>query len=613
MLSTKRIPLPPVTFSIRATTIVVAAVISACGTVPTPTPSSDHLMEAPARATTTVSSIPPLVNANATVQRPKPAAKVETYSVSVRNVPVGELLFALSRDAKLNIDLHPGIEGTVSINAIDQTLQQILTRLSKQVDMRWELNGPNLAIMPDTPFLRTYRIDYVNMSRDMKTKTEVASQVGTTTSGGAGGGSTSIESASKNNFWFTLNKNIEDLLHETDKVLPDGSSETVIERNEQQSSVGVAALAGKAAQVAGQNPGAQPGSGATTQQSGNTVVKRSTYREAASVITNPEAGVITVRATARQHEKVQEFIDQVLSSTRRQVMIEATVVEVLLNDAYDQGINWQSLRELRNPGTAGFSVASRATGLPVPSPFASSGTAFLLNYVAPGLGIAATVSLLETFGNVKVLSSPKMSVLNNQTAIIKVVDNIVYFEVKSDTTNNTNGPSQTTVTTTAKSVAVGLVMSLTPQVSESNTVMLNVRPVISRQNGPGKRDPNPSIPVYIENIVPEISTREMESMLRLTDGEIAVMGGLITDSLESGTSTVPGLSNLPLIGGIFDSRKDSHKKTELVIFLKATIIRDPSLTGDFRGSANQAPTNEFFSNTNGPNTRLVPAFGTTTP
>ena len=444
--------MPPVTLPVRATTVLVAAVISACSALPPAKPSPGHLQAEPAR--TENSSIPALVGATSTVQRPKPAAKVETYSVSVRNVPVSELLFALSRDAKLNIDLHPGFAGTVSINAIDKTLQQILTRLSKQVDMRWELNGPNLAIMPDAPFLRTYRVDYVNMARDMKTKTEVSSQVGTGSAGG-GGGSTSIESSSKNRFWETLDKNIQDLLRETDKVLPEGSSETVIDRTDQQSNTGGVAAGSKSGNATAPSAAGQVAGGGTTQQSGNTVVKRSTFREAASVITNPEAGVISVRASSRQHEKIQEFLDQVMGSSRRQVMIEATIVEVALNNQYDQGINWQSLRTIRG-GTAGFSVArgqlSRASGSTTESSLTSTtaigtttgtttttgsstqdvvggitnvGKAFLLNYVAPGLGISSTIDLLETFGNVKVLSSPKISVLNNQTAVIKVVDQIL--------------------------------------------------------------------------------------------------------------------------------------------------------------------------------------------
>jgi MSHA biogenesis protein MshL len=585
--------LTPLKFPIYIATILATVFVSACSTIPPQTPSRGHIQTGQVRAEP--SSIPPLVSATSSVPRPKPAAKAETYSVSVRNVPVSELLFALSRDAKLNIDLHPGIEGTVSINAIDQTLQQILTRLAKQVDMRWELNGPNLAIMPDSPFLRTYRIDYVNMSRDMAVKTEVSSQVGSAGAGGAGGGSTSIESKSNNHFWKTLDQNIQDLLRETDKVLPEGSSETVIDKNEQQTTSaaaakGVAALAGVAPTTSG-----------AVQSTGNTVVKRSNFREAAAVITNPEAGIISVRASSRQHEKIQEFLDQVMGSSRRQVMIEATIVEVGLTTQYDQGINWQSLRELRPGSTAGFSAAQRPTGTPVASPFAGASDAFVLNYVAPGLGVAATVSLLENFGNVKVLSSPKISVLNNQTAIIKVVDNLVYFTVKSDTTNPTTGTPITTLTTTPNSISVGVVMSITPQISENNTVLLNVRPVISRLN---RRVTDPASAL---NTVPEIATREMESMLRLTDGETAVMGGLMSDELGQDTDGVPGLASLPGIGSFFTKRTDTTKKTELVIFLKPTIIREPSIYGDYRGSARMLPTEEFFSNNPGPSTRLVPA------
>jgi general secretion pathway protein D len=231
---------------------------------------------------------------------------------------------------------------------------------------------------------------------------------------------------------------------------------------------------------------------------------------------------------------------------------------------------------------------------------ADTSKSFLLNYVAPGLNIAGTLKLLETFGNVKVLSSPKISVLNNQTAMLKVVENIVYFTVKADTTTTASGPTQTTVTTTPNSVSVGLVMSVTPQISDTDTILLNVRPTISSLKGPGKRDPNPSIPSDIQNIVPEIQTREMESMLRLTDGEIAVMGGLMEDRIDNTTDAVPFLSKVPGIGNFFTQRKDVGTKTELVIFLKPTIIRDPSVAGDYRSFAGQLPNKDFFANNPGP-------------
>lgn len=599
-----------------STAWLTSLILAACSSIQPPTPSSGHLQAANAAATAAAAQdIPAPVTATAMLPRPKVAAKTETYSVSVREIPAQELLFALARDAKLNIDVHPGINGVVTLNAIDQTLQQILTRIAKQVDMRWELDGQNLAVMPDTPFLRTYKVNYVNMSRDVSGTVSINTQIastssaatGSTTSGGGGNNSTTtVTSKAQNNFWGSIEQNIKDILRETDKILPEGSSETLIERSDQQATTGTGAQSSTTGKGSSTNSLANSPNPASMQQQGTTVVKRTTFREAASVIANPEAGVIVVRATSRQHEKIQEYIDLVTRNAGRQVMIEATIAEVSLNDNYTQGINWQSLRSLRTPGTAGFSAIQNPSG----PTLGTTGAAFLLNYVAPGLGISATIQLLENFGNVKVLSSPKISVLNNQTAMLKVVDNIVYFDVKSDSTiTQTN--TEKTFTSTAKSVAVGLVMSITPQISEANMVTLNVRPTISRVID-FKSDPNPDL-VTVKNEVPQIQTREMESMLRLTDGEIAVMGGLMSDELSNNTDAVPGLSKLPGIGTLFTSRNDITKKTELVIFIKPTIIRDPSINGDYRSLHDQLPGHEFFANNPGPEPKQIGTQGSSTP
>ncbi len=204
--------------------------LAACSTAPV-APSSGHLQQADVTVPADTSAIPQPVQNSVALPRPKAAPKTETYSVVVQNVSAQELLFALARDAKLNVDVHPGINGTVTLNAIDQSLQQLLTRISKQVDMRWELDGPNLIVMPDTPFLRTYTIDYVNMSRDTTVSTSVnyadrstGGKSGGSGSGSAGGNNstTKIENTANNHFWETLEKNIKDILHETDKILPDG-------------------------------------------------------------------------------------------------------------------------------------------------------------------------------------------------------------------------------------------------------------------------------------------------------------------------------------------------------------------------------------------------------
>ncbi len=547
-----------------------------------------------------------------TLALPKPRAlpKAETYSVVVNNVQVRDLLFALSRDAKVNVDIHPGITGTVSLNAINQTLPQLLTRISKQVDMRFELEGPNLAVMPDSPFLKHYKVDYVNMARTVTGNVSASTQINTSISGGTGGSgsapaasgasgsgnisNTSILNSSKNLFWEQLEKNIKDILHETDKVFPEGSSETFIEQANTQTATGAAALpqggGQRAAQAIASALQANPAPASSSQATGNSVVRRSTFREAASVIMNPESGVITVRATSRQHEKIQEFIDRVTLSSHRQVLIEATIVEVQLGEGYQQGINWE-----RIGSNATFSIERAG----VSSNVGNAVTPFKMKYTNTALGLTAAVDLLQAFGTAKVLSSPRLSVMNNQTALLKVVENYTYFFVKSDIVPaSVVGAQPTTATTTTpQTVSVGLVMTVTPQVSGNGTVILNVRPSISSITEL-KADPNPELAkAGVQNLVPQISTREIESVMRVNSGEIAVLGGLMKDGVDWKTGRVPLAGQIPLIGELFNTRNNSATKSELVVFLRPVIIKDASLNGDFAGYRAQLPGDDFFSQT----------------
>jgi len=557
-------------------------------------PSSGHLRaEDLAKSPGT---IPQPVQQITALPRPKATGKTETYSVVVNNVKVQDLLFALARDAKLNVDIHPGISGIVSMNALDQTLPQLLTRISKQVDMRFELDGPNLAVMPDTPYLKNYKIDYVNMARDVtgtvSTNTQISTSALATGSGGvAGTGNTSriqIENKSKNHFWESLEKNLKDLLHETDKIFPEGSTETVTEQNTSQSTTGTGASSPTINTTRGsqvnQTLAGSPNP-ALLRNSGETLVKRMTFREAASVIANPESGIINVRATSRQHEKVQEFIDRVMSSARRQVLIEATIVEVTLSDGYQQGIEWSRI-------TSGSEYSITRPTLTTNVPNAVSPYVLKFSKINP-LNLLATVELLRSFGNVKVLSSPKLTVLNNQTATLKVSEDYVYFNVKSDTTTTVNVGTTVGVTTTPQSVAVGFFMSLTAQISDGDTVTLNVRPSISSISEL-KRDPNPIIPKDIPNYVPQIRTREIESLMRIESGDIAVLGGLMEDRMDNKTGRLPILGDIPFLGEVFNTRANSSAKSELVILLRPTVIRDASITGDFSGFKDILPGKEFF-------------------
>ncbi len=587
--------------------ILLSLLLAACQ-APTPQqPLAGHLSTETA-STQARGEIPAPVQQTLALPKPRAVPKAETYSVVVNNVQVADLLFALARDAKVNVDIHPGITGTVSLNAINQTLPQLLTRIAKQVDIRFELDGPNLVVMPDSPFLKHYKVEYVNMGRSVTEVVATSTQINTNPGGttGSSGGSTGsvtggsgnvsntrIENKSNNQFWESLEKNIKDILRETDKVLPEGSSETVIEQANTQTSSGAAALpqsAGpRAAQAIANALQTNPAPGSSSQATGNSIVRRNTFREAASVIMNPESGVITVRATGRQHEKIQEFIDRVIASSRRQVLIEATIVEVTLGDGYQQGIQWDRLRK---DGSTKFSISPASVNSNVGN--AVSPFTLTFSQLGSAFDITAIVDLLQAYGTAKVLSSPRLSVMNNQTALLKVVENFVYFNVKADTTSTANVGTTIAVTTTPQSVSVGLVMSVTAQVSDTDAVILNVRPTISSINEL-KEDPNPSIPPGVKNYVPQIRTREIESVMRVRSGEIAVLGGLMEDGVNWKTGRVPILGQIPLFGELFTTRNNSATKSELVIFLRPVIIKDPSLNGDFSSLRSMLPGENFFA------------------
>src|SRR3990172_5314661 len=489
-------------------------------------PSDNHINTVPA---VDPASIPELVQQAPVLPEPEPAVELEKYTVVVNEVPVRELLFALARDARINVDLDPRIEGIVTINAVDQTLPQLLDRIARQVELSYEFRDDNLIISPDEPFLRTYMVDYLNMSRE--TSSSISTDTGVGGDSGSSTSTTNVTNTASNRLWLNLVN-------------------------------GVNAIIGAATE----------GGGASGGEAGIPVSN--------DVIPLPESGILSVGATRAHHALVQNFIDNALASANRQVLIQATVLEVNLNDDFQAGIDWSFINQA---GKAGFDfVSTTLTGVPV-----NTASSFLLEYTDPSTTrdqvISASIRLLEEFGNVHVLSSPQLMTLNNQTSILKVVDNVVYFEVDVEPgVANAQGSGEPAVDTTAKTVPVGIVMSITPQINENDSIILQVRPTISRILS-FVNDPNPELAKQnVSNPVPEIQTREMESVLRMNNGQIAVLGGLMQDTSSDYDTAIPGFSRIPGLGEAFKTRTRSHGKTELVIFIRPSIIRTPSLDGDLR-------------------------------
>ena len=563
----------------------IGAILAGCGTKPIQ-PSDKHIQQ-PTSPPSAATGIPQTIKRGIILPPPKPVTKAETYSVVVTNVSVQEILFALARDAKINLDIHPGIQGVVTLNALNQTLPQILTRIARQVDMRYELEDGNLTVMPDTPYLHSYRIDYVNMTRDAESNIVTSAMVataagGATTSSGSNNSSTSIKNVSRNHFWETLIQNIKDILRETDKEIVVGRRAAA--SNQQDATEAADAEKPKAA--------AQTSSSASGKGTAESDFRDYQTLLAASVIANPENGLITVRANGKQHEKIQEFIDQIMTNARRQVLIEATIVEVRLSDNYKQGINWSALikaggKQFKLVQSSGTQILPLPTGIDTR---VGNGVFGIITNPTAGT-INQQVTLLESFGNVKVLSSPKLSVLNNQTAVIKVVDNLVYFTVTTtpavlSSTGIVLSPSISNAS--ANVLPVGFTMSVTPQISDNDSVLFNLKPSISKLT---RMVPDPT---NNSNLIPETRSREMESVLKIENNQIAVMGGLMQDEINNLTDAIPGLSDIPVAGNLFKQRNDTTTKTELVIFLRPMVIKDASIAGDFSAYRGMLPDQHFF-------------------
>jgi MSHA biogenesis protein MshL len=551
--------------------------------------SEGHITKEQVKPEEASKAIPPPARVSEFLPPPKPAVKPQTYSVVVSEVPVKDLLVALARDTRQNIDVHPGITGLVSLNAINETLPVILDRVSKQVNLRYRMEGNTIVVSPDTAYVKTYRVNYVNMARETSSTIGVSGELsvsGAQAGASTSGSSTKVTTVSKNDFWDQLRDNIRSILNSTrlQSLTAEQKSERLAQiKQEQELSIKrieAASRAGQGAPNLATSVISAPGTG---QQQATLLPD--------DVVVNPVSGTVTVNATEKQHQLVQGHIDSIVNAMQRQVLLEATILEVQLSEKYQGGVDWSRLPVTGGPSLTQQTLGGFGTGLTQ-----QGANFFQIGYVDANsaLGnIAATVKLLQEFGNTRVLSSPKLMALNNQTALLKVVDNIVYFEVSSSTSQAQTTTLQT-FTTTAKTVAVGVVMSVTPQINEDGRVSLTVRPTVTRlrPEQPFVNDPNPalanpcgvgtpncSIPPIL-NQVPQIQVREMESVLMVGSGQTVVLGGLMQDDARRARQQIPGADALAAAGDLLRFRDEQVGKSELMVFLRPVVVTNPTLESE---------------------------------
>jgi MSHA biogenesis protein MshL len=540
----------PFTRATRALSVMVAlSAVGACAKSPPVTaPRTAVRLEPPpqqaqkaARASDPLPALPVLSTDGAIAERPR---RVTVFQADNQDVSV--VVRQLAEVFGLQYRIDPGVHGIVNANLRNKTLPEALDAIMPQ-GVTYQLQGGVLRVGPARIETRTFSMDYVALSRVGTASTVIQRRLGTGGGiGGVGGGGGALQSGG-------LGGGAGNAGGGADVI----SAISIADAWEE---IRVMAEALIFDAQAGQSTSQQaPGGAVGSTGFGN--VGRPYNRVSADgrrLIINPMGGIITVSAYPAQLEQMEISLRAFESSIQRQVLIEAKIVEVNLDRSFEFGIDWNVIARA---GTAGISLRS-STG----APRAVSNVEFTLSG-QPG-SISAVLNALDTQGDVRVLSSPRVSALNNQRAVFDVTTGEIVFNLTQTPIANPGGQPTFVSQVTPQQVNVGIVLDVLPQIGADNVVTMNIRPVVtSVRNTATFTGPDGTV-----FQAPVIDTRESDTMARLRGGETIIIGGLMQTRREKVRSGVPGLRSIPLLGRLFTTYKDVERKAELVIFLTPTII-----------------------------------------
>ena len=596
---------------------------------------------------------PPIPGFQSVLAAPSAPELADTRRVSIavtETTPVRDILIELARKAQVDLELDPRISGGIIMTATDRSFIEVIGRIADLAELRYHFERNMLRVELDDPYIEQYRMDILNVSRsgtsDASSSTDATSSASAVGSGGGGGGNnksaTSVQTATKSDFWQNIGANLDQIINGIQSRR--GKARTVAQATfipEAHASAaapaggtgaggggaGGAPMPGNAlnkalafsstakglqsqidANIAADRGGAAPNGdseqpnaptlaaagGGANSAAGADVVPPSQYS------LNPEAGIITVFATQRQQKVVSRYLRDVRDSITQQILIEAKVLEISLSDQYRAGVDWSAVFGPNNPAKQ-LNVTSNFTRNVVPPEFANPTVAgnwangcFPVSATCPVAtgDLSLAVQMVNEFGTVRTLSSPRLTVLNNQVAQLKVAENQVFFQLQINITDATaTTAAKTTVQSQIKTVPVGLIMSVQPAVDPvSRRISLNLRPSITRIKGyvndPGvavtvavAQQTNSSIPT-VSSPVPIIEVREMDSLLNLESGQTVVMGGLMQENTQNTREGLPGFMDIPIAGQALSQNVKQSKVTELVIFIRATLANAKESVSD---------------------------------
>lgn len=497
-------------------------------------------------------------------------------SISVnQTVPLRDVLYELAQQANYDLELDPRIRGSIIFSARNKPFDTVVSRISDIAGLRYKFEDDFLRVELDTPYNKIYKIDYLSYVRS--NTGSISNNISVVSGEGADSGSNyEASSVSEADFWGELEVNLEQIITGAQTGALRTTRDPRITAADQNPDVQAVAPADASGQVNVQAPEATLRVDALPSDGFDDDDDRDSEGSSGSFTINRQAGLLNVFASEKAHKEIQEYLRILKRSVTAQVLIEAKILEVRLDDQYAAGIDWSALTL---PGDLELTLDTVDVDV-------SGGSSFVANF--SGSDLSALIDATAQFGTVRALASPRMTVLNNQSAVLNVATNEVFFEIEIDTTTADGGGIQTDVDSEIRNVPVGVLMNVQPSIDlEDRTISLALRPTVTsiadEEADPGVAFAIASVAAgggmvddLPPNLVPELSVQEIDSVIRMNSGTAVVMGGLLQDSYVVNEGGVPIASEVPIVGSLFKSHGDRVQKTELVIFLKATILDSPS-------------------------------------
>lgn len=478
----------------------------------------------------------PVLQLEEKVKKPDPP---RVYSLFVRDADVRDVLQGFSKESKVNIVVDPDVSGKITVDLKDVTMAQAMDALLSPMGLEYRVDSGFIRVFKPRPVTRMFRLNYILTKRSGERT--LSTSVGTATGGGGGGLAGGVSKVK--------GEDIQDVFQEIEMSLI---------------AIGLKSAGMLGAQGVGGGGGAAALPIITLLPPG--------VRGLFSI--NRQAGVILITAFPEVIAKAAELLEAVEGTIQRQVLIQAKIVEVSLNDEFRYGINydmlfggaWKTTGNRRRPAAAfgqGMDEASRKL-LPNIARDIKSVAGFFQFTLRTG-DIEPIVEALSIQGDVNVISSPKVSTLNNQTAIIRVGQQKTFFSVSTTVTLSPTGIPIESITDVPNTITVGVSLDVTPQISQDGFITMNIHPSVTEQVDVTTSKSGKST-------APVLDVRETDTVIRVKDGETIAIGGLMQDKKDLNENQVPVLGKIPGLSFLFKEVDNKKKKMDMVIFLTPTIL-----------------------------------------